>query len=197
LNIDNSDAAEHNPDLKNSFMAVTAHFGLILVEHVVLHGLVYNSERNFVETYGDNHTMIFVLVPYVTLFFAAVFMITYYTVFNKARMFRSLGPEVSCPGLKNCVLSCQGLTACVLRCQGLCCCKVRECNVVEFLKIGTPSSRRTGAQRSGGWPRCCCKGREDHDEVEHPGESIQLNEVPTSENGIDEQDKMLNGTGTH
>ena len=116
INIDNNKSAADNPNVKNSFMAVTTHFGLIFSEHVILVIIMYHDEA-FMSHFGHQHVGTFCWVPFVLWIFATGSMFIYYKFCNKARFLRDLGPELPCKVKCN---------SCQTKCVGLLCWKVQE-----------------------------------------------------------------------
>ena len=136
MNIDNSESAAKNPDVKNSFLAATSHFTLILIEHAIL--IICMLHVGFTNQFGYEHTVTFCWVPFLLWLLAAAAMIIYYKYCNKARLFRELGPEFhvckndSTKTPKSCCQRC----SCSFKYTGLICCSVRndvgvECDCKE------------------------------------------------------------------
>ena len=78
LNIDNSDAAMNDPDAKNSFLPVTAHFILILIEHVIIVIWVRELYPDFGGGFERDQTITFFWLPVLMWAFATITMWFYY-----------------------------------------------------------------------------------------------------------------------
>ena len=159
VNMDNSESAVRNPDVKNSFLPATSHFLLILIEHCILVFCIFNPDEKFLSQYKHSHAVTMTYVPFILWFGAAAAMIIYYRFFNKAQIFQNrLGPEFSC---------CCDVTWYPFKINKFCSCSPR-CNPCSYVGL------------------VCCTVRpvDNCDSCECPEESLSLTDKQTNREEI-------------